>query len=37
MPRIKITAAGHTFMAETNPDAPKTVAAFLALLPYGRR
>ena len=37
MPRIKITAAGHTFIAETNPDAPKTVAAFLALLPYRQK
>lgn len=34
MPRIRITAAGHTFIAETHPDAPETVAAFLRLLPY---
>ena len=34
MTRIRITAAGHTFIAETHPDAPRTVAAFLKLLPY---
>ena len=34
MPQIRITAGGHTFMAETHPDAPETVAAFLKLLPY---
>jgi Protein of unknown function (DUF3830) len=32
--RLRIRAANYTFIAETNPDAPKTVAAFLALLPY---
>ncbi|MBU4610595.1 DUF3830 family protein [Achromobacter sp. GG226] len=37
MPRIRITAAGHTFIAETHPDAPETVAAFLRLLPYRER
>jgi len=37
MPRIRITAAGHTFIAETHPDAPETVAAFLKLLPYRER
>ena len=37
MTRIRITAAGHTFIAETNPDAPATVAAFLALLPYRQK
>lgn len=37
MTRIKITAAGHTFIAETHPDAPQTVAAFLALLPYRQK
>ena len=26
MTRIRITAAGHSFVAETNPDAPLTVA-----------
>lgn len=34
MPQIRITAGGQRFMARTHPDAPATVAAFLALLPY---
>ena len=34
MPNILITAAGVTLTAETHPDAPQTVQAFLALLPY---
>ena len=34
MTRIRITAGGHTFVAETHPDAPLTVAAFMKLLPY---
>jgi hypothetical protein len=37
MTRIKITAAGHGFIAETNPDAPLTVAAFMKLLPYRQK
>jgi hypothetical protein len=37
MPRIRITAAGHVFVAETNPDAPLTVAAFMQLLPYRQK
>lgn len=37
MTRIRITAAGHTFIAEANPDAPHTVAAFLKLLPYRQK
>lgn len=37
MPQIRITAGGHTFMAETHPDAPETVAAFLKLLPYRQK
>ncbi|MBA4263582.1 MAG: DUF3830 domain-containing protein [Comamonadaceae bacterium] len=37
MPRIAITAAGHRFVAETHPDAPQTVAAFLNLLPYRQK
>ncbi|MCX7203593.1 MAG: DUF3830 family protein [Burkholderiales bacterium] len=37
MPRLCITAAGHTFIAETNPDAPKTVEAFMKLLPYRQK
>ena len=35
--RLRITAAGLTFIAETNPDAPETVAAFLKLLPYRQK
>jgi hypothetical protein len=37
MPRIAITAAGHSFVAETHPEAPQTVAAFLDLLPYRQK
>jgi len=37
MTRIRITAAGHSFVAETHPDAPRTVAAFLQLLPYRQK
>ena len=37
MSRIRITAAGLTFIAETHPDAPKTVAAFAKLLPYRQK
>jgi len=37
MTRISITAAGHRFLAETHPEAPQTVAAFLKLLPYRQR
>ena len=34
MPRIRITVANTKFVAETNPEAPRTVAAFMKLLPY---
>ena len=37
MSRIRITIAGRQFIAETNPDAPLTVAAFEALLPYRQK
>ncbi|MFZ5526364.1 MAG: DUF3830 family protein [Pseudomonadota bacterium] len=37
MPKIRITAGGHSFLAETHPDAPETVAAFLKLLPYRQK
>lgn len=37
MTHIRITTAGRTFLAETNPDAPLTVAAFEKLLPYRQR
>ena len=35
--KIKITAAGLNFVAETHPDAPRTVAAFEKLLPYRQK
>lgn len=35
--RIKITAGGFEFIAETNPDAPLTCAAFMKLLPYRQK
>jgi hypothetical protein len=34
MTRILISTGGLEFVAETHPDAPRTVDAFLALLPY---
>ena len=37
MTRIRITAAGHSFIAETHPEAPLTVAAFIKLLPYRQK
>ena len=37
MTRLKITAGGFDFIAETLPDAPLTVAAFLSLLPYRQK
>ena len=37
MSRIKVTAGGHVFVAETHPDAPQTVAAFAKLLPYTQK
>lgn len=37
MPNIRITAGGEQFLAETHPDAPQTVAAFLNLLPYRQK
>lgn len=37
MTRIRITAAGQTFVAEPHPDAPRTMAAFMALLPYRQK
>ena len=35
--RVRITAAGHRFVAETHAGAPRTVAAFMALLPYRQK
>lgn len=37
MPQIRITAGGFRFLADTHPDAPQTVAAFLRLLPYRQK
>ncbi len=37
MTRLKITAGGHEFIAETHSDAPFTVAAFSKLLPYRQK
>jgi len=37
MTRIRITAGGLRFVAESHPDAPETVAAFLKLLPYRQK
>jgi len=37
MPSIKITSGGYEFLAETHPDAPQTVEAFLKLLPYRQK
>jgi hypothetical protein len=37
MTTLKITAGGYEFLAETHPDAPQTVAAFLRLLPYTQK
>jgi hypothetical protein len=33
MPQVRFTAAGLSFVADTHPEAPRTVAAFLKLLP----
>ncbi len=35
--RLQITAAGHRFVAEAQPDAPATFAAFAKLLPYRQK
>ncbi|MFM0158048.1 DUF3830 family protein [Paraburkholderia sediminicola] len=37
MTRLRITSAGFEFEAETHPDAPLTVKAFLKLLPYRQK
>ena len=37
MSRLRITAGGFGFIAETHPDAPLTVAAFQKLLPYRQK
>jgi Protein of unknown function (DUF3830) len=37
MPKLRITAGGHQFVAVTHPDAPLTVAAFEKLLPYRQK
>jgi len=35
--KLRITAGGHQFVAESHPDAPQTVAAFARLLPYRQK
>ena len=37
MTQLTITAGGFKLLAETHPDAPKTVEAFLKLLPYTQK
>jgi hypothetical protein len=37
MSSIRIRAGDYQFVAHTNPDAPKTVAAFTQLLPYHQK
>ena len=37
MSRVRITAGGFVFIAETHPDAPLTVAAFAQLMPYKQK
>ena len=37
MSRVRITAGGFVFIAETHPDAPLTVAAFSKLMPYRQK
>ena len=37
LPFIRITAAGHRFVARLEPAAPLTVAAFCKLLPYRQK
>ncbi len=37
MPKLRITAGGHQFVAVTHPDAPLTAAAFEKLLPYRQK
>jgi Protein of unknown function (DUF3830) len=37
MTQLAITAGGLKLLAETHPDAPKTVEAFLKLLPYSQK
>ncbi|RDJ99515.1 DUF3830 family protein [Paraburkholderia lacunae] len=37
MTQLRITSCGHVLTAETHPDAPQTVAAFLKLLPYRQK
>lgn len=37
MPRLRITSGDDVFIAQTHPDAPRTVAAFLRLLPYRQK
>ena len=34
---LRVTIAGEVFQGELNPDAPRTVAAFIELLPYTQK
>ncbi|HUD32048.1 MAG TPA: DUF3830 family protein [Variovorax sp.] len=37
MPLLRITVGDRTFIARTHDEAPRTVAAFMALLPYRQK
>ena len=37
MTQLRISSGGREFIAETHPDAPQTVTAFLKLLPYRQK
>ncbi len=37
LPALRVTLAGEVFRGRLNPQAPKTVAAFLGLLPYAQK
>lgn len=37
MAQIRISSGAYVFYGNTHPDAPKTVAAFLGLLPYRQK
>ena len=35
--KVRITSGGYSFIADANPDAPRTVGAFKKLLPYRQK
>jgi hypothetical protein len=37
LPTLRVTLAGEVFRGRLNPQAPRTVAAFLTLLPYTQK